>query len=106
MTRILLLTIVRIRKQVKVKRINNGGVYKDMFDFSVALELLKKGKKLTREGWAGKGLYVQLNKGGDYEFSEILPFFVIKNSLNSFNTWVPSISDLLAEDWIVVEIQT
>ena len=74
-----------------------------MFDFSMALELLKKGKKLARAGWSGKGLYVQLTKGGDYEFSEILPFFVLKNSHNSFNTWVPSVSDLLAEDWEIVE---
>lgn len=75
-----------------------------MFDFSIALQLLKQGKKLARKGWAGKGLYVQLHKGGDFEFSEILPFFVLKNSLNSFNTWVPSVSDLLAEDWEVVEV--
>ena len=75
-----------------------------MFDFSVALELLKQGKKLARTGWNGKGLYVELDKGGNYQFSEILPFFVIKNSLNSFNTWVPSVSDLLADDWDIAEI--
>ncbi|MCC0640207.1 MULTISPECIES: MW1434 family type I TA system toxin [unclassified Clostridioides] len=30
------------------------------------------------------------------------PFFVIKNTLNSFNTWVPSVSDIFAEDWEVI----
>lgn len=72
-------------------------------NFGQALESLKRGAKVAREGWNGKGLYVQLHKGGDYEFSELLPFFVIKNVKNSFNTWVPSVSDCLAEDWELVD---
>lgn len=72
-------------------------------DFGKALEVLKNNKKVARSGWNGKGLYVQINKGGDYDFSELLPFFVIKNTLNLFNTWVPSVSDIMAEDWEVVE---
>lgn len=71
-------------------------------NFGQALEALKKGSKVARTGWNGKGMYVELNKGGYYEYSELLPFFVIKNMLNSFNTWVPSVSDLLAEDWLIV----
>lgn len=71
------------------------------FDFGVALEHIKDGLKVCRRGWNGRGMYVKLEKGGDYEFSEINPFFVIKNTSNSFNTCVPSISDLLAEDWIL-----
>lgn len=74
-----------------------------VFDFGVALKYLENGHKLTREGWNGKGLYVELEKGGDYKFSEILPYFVIKNAKNSFNTWVPSVSDLLAKDWQLVK---
>jgi len=75
----------------------------DGMTFGLAVEALKKGFRVCRKGWNGKSMYIQLNKGGDYEFSEILPFFVIKNVLNSFNTWVPSISDILAEDWMIVE---
>lgn len=71
------------------------------FDFGVALEHIKYGLKVCRMGWNGKGMYIKLEKGGDYEFSEINPFFVIKNTSNSFNTWVPSASDLLAKDWIL-----
>lgn len=78
------------------RRINN-------MTFGLAVEALKKGFWVCRKGWNGKGMYIQLNKGGDYEFSELLPFFVIKNTSNSFNTWVPSISDILAEDWMIVE---
>lgn len=68
-------------------------------DFGQALTELQRGKKLSRAGWDSKGSYVQLDKGRDYAFSEILPFFVIKNTSNSFNTWLPSVPDLLADDW-------
>jgi len=72
-------------------------------NFGQALEKLKEGKKVARNGWNGKGMYIQLHKGTDFEHAIIEPFLVIKNVKNSFNTWVPSISDLLAEDWKVVE---
>jgi hypothetical protein len=71
--------------------------------FGEALESLKAGFKVARKGWNGKGMYIQLHKGTDFEHAVIEPFLVIKNVKNSFNTWVPSISDLLAEDWEVVE---
>lgn len=73
-------------------------------NFGDAITLLKGGFKVARKGWNGKGMYIKLDKGGDYEHSELYPFFVIKNVLNSFNTWVPSISDILAEDWEQVTI--
>lgn len=73
------------------------------FDFSEAIKYLKRGFKVCRKGWNGKGLYIEIEKGGDYKFSELNPFLVIKNNLNSFNTWVPSISDLMADDWMFVD---
>jgi hypothetical protein len=72
-------------------------------NFGQALEALKESKKVARAGWNGKGMYVQLVEGRDFEFSELCAHFVIKNARNSFDTWVPSISDLLAEDWKTVE---
>src|SRR4051794_35579427 len=77
-------------------RVQNG------LTFGLAIETLKAGKKVARNGWNGKGMYIQLHKGTDFEHAIIEPFLVIKNVKNSFNTWVPSISDLLAEDWEVV----
>lgn len=72
-------------------------------NFGQTLEELKEGKKVARNGWNGKGMYIQLHMGTDFEHAIIEPFLVIKNVKNSFNTWVPSISDLLAEDWEVIE---
>lgn len=71
--------------------------------FEWALMHLKNGAKVQRKGWNGKGMYIEYFRGCDHEFSVIEPCLLIKNVKNSFNTWVPSISDLFAEDWEVVE---
>ncbi len=73
------------------------------FNFGEAIKYLKRGIKVARKGWNGKGMYIQYCEGKDHEFSIIEPFLLIKNVKNSFNTWVPSISDLLAEDWGLVD---
>ncbi|QYN80065.1 hypothetical protein PQD71_gp172 [Kosakonia phage Kc263] len=74
--------------------------------FSEVLNGLKAGRKYQRRGWAGKGLYVQLHGSLpavslEGETKYIDKFFVIVNG-ERVNTWVPSVSDLLAEDWIEV----
>lgn len=89
-------------------------------DFGKALELLKKGKKLSRKGWNGKGMFVVLQKAypngipcnkqtaeawglkeGDLFKCE--PYLQIKMVNGSHSMWQPSINDCLAEDWEVVE---
>jgi hypothetical protein len=73
-----------------------GGI---QMDFSQALSSLKKGYKVQRSGWNGKGMYVFLNTN----IEDIEPFFVIRTVNKTYNTWVPSISDLLSNDWESVE---
>ena len=74
----------------------------DGMTFGLAVEAMKKGMKIERAGWNGRGMYIQLNKAIDFDFSELNQFFTIKNTRNSFDTWVPSISDILAEDWAII----
>lgn len=78
-----------------------GGVA--TFNFGEAIKYLKRGIKVARKGWNGKGMYIECCNGKDHDFSIIEPFLLIKNVKNSFNTWVPSISDLLAEDWMFID---
>ena len=83
-----------------------------MFDFSKALEHLKEGNKIAREGWNGKGLWVRridLYRDKRFRVVETEPcegtfmaFFVIF-SRGQLNTWVPSVSDLQSSDWILVD---
>jgi hypothetical protein len=71
-------------------------------DFSAALSAIKSLERVTRAGWSGKGMYVHLARlssmPGTTEF-ELESFMVLKGMDGKFNTWVPSISDCLAEDW-------
>lgn len=85
------------------------------FGYGKALKFLKKGKKLARTGWNGKNMFVYYVPGGDYpaqteaakSFQDengcvhYEPYLAIKNVKNTVNTWVPSISDILANDWFV-----
>ena len=70
-----------------------------LFDFGVAISFLKDGKKVARKGWNGKGLFIQKE-----QIDDIQSFFTITDTKTGRkNTWVPSISDLFAEDWVFVE---
>lgn len=79
-------------------------------DFSAALMWLKNGKRIMRRGWNGKGQFVckatignlsyEQADTGDMTFVDTL---VLHNSKNMIATWVPSIGDLMAEDWALYE---
>lgn len=90
--------------------------------FSEALQFLKSGKKVCREGWNGKGMWVKGVQGfpinefmqaanPDNISGQMCPYFVIQGAGDSkywgegkkdYNTWVPSVSDIYAEDWMLV----
>ena len=72
--------------------------------FSWALMRLKEGEAVARRGWNGKDLYVVLTGGAEFKNDKVEPFLVINNKGGTFNTWVPSNSDLLADDWEIVEV--
>ncbi len=85
-------------------------------NFSDTMIMLKKGFKMQRAGWNGKDLFIVLRTGypngipcnkntaecynmKENELFYCNPYFQIKKPDNSVDTWVPSVSDLLAEDW-------
>ena len=88
-------------------------------DFGKALEALKAGKKVSRKGWNGKGMFAVLQKGypngipcnkqtaeawglkeGDLFKCE--PYLQIKMVNGSHSMWSPSVNDCLADDWEIV----
>ncbi|MGL5716198.1 MAG: DUF2829 domain-containing protein [Cetobacterium sp.] len=95
----------------------NNVVIKENLTFGEALIFLKKGEKLQRINWNGKGMFVYLVEGGNYkvqsraikkyadehETVKYNPYMAIKNVDNTISTWVPSVNDCLAEDWQVVD---
>lgn len=81
--------------------------------FGSALDLLKMGYKLQRKGWNGKGMWICLAGGVvdnpqsktnlNDEVVGYLPWIGMKTVDNCFVPWLASQTDMLAEDWIVVE---
>lgn len=93
------------------------------FDFGKAINALKQGKKVAREGWNGKGMFLFLLPAGtipktaifDPKLKEILenngrdtfdalPTIRMKTADDKILTgWLASQTDIFAEDWMIVE---
>jgi hypothetical protein len=85
--------------------------------FSNALEALKVNKKVSRAGWNGRGMFLFLVPGSTFEVNR-KPLLGIYPSGTTINyrdhidmktvdgeivPWVASQTDLLAQDWTIVE---
>lgn len=96
--------------------------------FGEAIEELKKGKRICRSGWNGKNMYIYLNKGskarnlnndevclfidginsllfdiGDNDTVTRYPNINMRSATGATVTgWLASQTDILAEDWMVV----
>lgn len=76
----------------------------NQFDFSGAFKLAKEGRKISRHGWNGKGLFVQA-QFPDENSKMGNPYLYIDASAlgGERNPWVPSATDLFADDWFIPE---
>ena len=75
-------------------------------NFGHALDLLKQGKKVARQGWNGKGMWLMLcMPDGDYTLESTgktyqrLPYIYMKTADDKLVPWLASQTDVLAEDW-------
>ena len=71
--------------------------------FEEILPELKKGAKIIREGWGGFELYVTLVEGEVFDGAPLTPYFLIKTADEGFSSFAPTVCDILAEDWKIVE---
>lgn len=98
--------------------------------FGDALEALKVGQKVAREGWNGKGMWLSLSTSQDVAFASaraipasafwsdnnrayaeeqggyatVLPCITMKTATGEILMgWLASQTDMLAEDWRIVE---
>jgi hypothetical protein len=95
----------------------------DSMTFGLAIEALKKGLKVARTGWNGKGMWVTMSchdgviveesqlwsqnnkqfaveKGGSVV---VKPYFTLKSMDDTIDVWHPSVNDCLAEDWTIID---
>lgn len=71
--------------------------------FEEILPKLKKGEKVIRSGWGGAEEYVLLKEERNLDGTNLNPFFVIQVEGEGFTMFQPTVCDILAEDWEVVE---
>lgn len=71
--------------------------------FEKILPELKAGKKVIRKGWGGFELYVTLVSGEIYDGYPVTDYFLIKTSDEGFSSFAPTVCDILADDWEIVE---
>lgn len=91
-------------------------------DFGGAIKALKDGKKVTRNGWNGKGMFLWLKPATNIkaewckdpmlkELAEqnggeipALGTICMKTADNKILTgWLASQTDMLSEDWVVID---
>lgn len=98
----------------------------DAMPFGLALEALKLGHRVAREGWNGKGMWLSLSgKAGSTNtiaaeqfwsphnawfakeqggFASVLPSITMKTADDKILMgWLASQTDMLAEDWVILD---
>ena len=85
--------------------------------FGLAVEAVKKGKKIARAGWNGIGMFLFLVPGSTFKVNRALLLGIypegteinyhshidMKTADGTIVPWLASQTDVLADDWIVVE---
>lgn len=107
------------------------GAYRETsgMPFGLAIEALKKGKQVARAGWNGKGMwlvlidpyaphpdtiagrtpglrinpYFKAADNNSHAAGTMLPWIGMKTADNKFVPWLASQTDVLADDWQVLE---
>lgn len=71
--------------------------------FEEILPRFKQGAKIIREGWSGYELYVTIVTDEIYQGSPVTPYMLIKTADEGFSSFAPTVCDILADDWKIVE---
>lgn len=88
-----------------------------LLDFSDALRALKAGKRVARDGWNGKGMFIFLVNGSKFIVNrEPLKSILgegtevdyhghvdMKTAQGYIVPWLCSQADMLAEDWVILD---
>ena len=72
------------------------------FNFGRALALIKLGKRVARGGWNGKGMWIALREPSDSS-DMYRPYIYMRPVDGQVVPWVASQTDMLADDWVLVE---
>lgn len=77
------------------------------FTFGLAIEAIKKGIRVARKGWNGKNMWLEYVSSDKYTSLSIhnglLPWIGMKTADDCFVPWLASQTDMLAEDWEIID---
>lgn len=87
-------------------------------DFGKAIVALKEGRRVAREGWNGKGMFLFLVAGSNFVVNRepllsimgegatvtYRPHIDMKDAEGKVVPWLASQTDMLAEDWVEVQV--
>lgn len=78
--------------------------------FGLAVEALKHGRRVARSGWNGKGMWLKLVPKDladavafQHAALDALPWIGMKTADDRFVPWLASQTDVLADDWQIVD---
>ena len=89
-------------------------------NFGQALEAVKSGEKIFRSNWNGKSQFVVYQKGypegipcnkqtaeawglKEGDLFKVRPYLQMRTAQGDHAMWVPSISDILSDDWEMIK---
>lgn len=83
----------------------------DGMNFGMAIEAMKMGIAVARKGWNGKGIYLELQVPDEHSKMTLPYIYIVTNGLITDNPhapkgrvpWLASQTDMLADDWYIVE---
>ena len=70
--------------------------------FGQAVTALKRGRRVARAGWDGKGMWLELQRP-DPNSKMTLPYIYMSTAQGGLVPWLASQTDVLAEDWVHVD---
>tara|TARA_R110000851_G_scaffold59347_9_gene137409 strand:- start:16046 stop:16261 length:216 start_codon:yes stop_codon:yes gene_type:complete len=70
-------------------------------NFGQAIEALKDGENVQREGWNGKNMFLSLQVPDAYS-KMTLPYIYMFTADKQRVPWLASQTDILSEDWMVI----
>lgn len=68
--------------------------------FGQAIEALKIGKQVSRDGWNGKGMWLKLQIPDEHSKMG-LPYIYLKTVPGQLIPWNPNNIDMLSNDWCI-----
>lgn len=88
-----------------------------LVNFGEALEALKQGEKVAREGWNGKGMFLYYVPANKYPYTTAIgksiadeegnveygAYIAMKTAQGNVVPWLASQTDVLALDWVVLD---